>query len=132
MKARKGHLHANGFRLFTPLREVLREHPNPAASTFNPKVAGSKPARPTSEPNSERPPESAHFDPRSHPTSEAGGTTESLDPPRMRQQRTPDGAESREHVTATQQDDSHTRALNHVASVRDDELEHAMPNFERS
>jgi class 3 adenylate cyclase len=34
------------FRLMTPLRELTREHANPAATTFNPKVAGSIPARP--------------------------------------------------------------------------------------
>ena len=57
--------------------------------------------------------------------------TEALDTLRMRQQRAPDGAEPREHVTATHENDSHALVLEHVASVRDDELEHATPSSER-
>ncbi len=49
----------------------------------------------------------------------------------MGQQRAPDGAESRQQVTAAYQSDSHARALDDIASVRDDELEHATPNSER-
>jgi hypothetical protein len=50
----------------------------------------------------------------------------------VRQHHPPDRAEPREHVTAAHQHDSRACTLDHVASVRDDELEHAMPNFERS
>ena len=57
---------------------------------------------------------------------------EALDLPRMWQQCVPGEAESREHVTAAHENDSYTRALDDIASVHDDELEHAAPNSERS
>ena len=45
-RATRSDLSGTRFRLTMPACELLREHANRAASTFNPKVAGSRPARP--------------------------------------------------------------------------------------
>jgi hypothetical protein len=87
-----------------------------------------------SEPDSEAPAEHARLDSSSHPASKAGGAAEALDPARVRQDRPPDRPEPRKHSTAPQHENARVHALDRVALVHDDELEHvhATPGSERS